>query len=56
MFSSLIENLKDNTRLCIARSLTTEEEWVRTLTISQWKSQAAPMLDKHPTLFLFLAA
>lgn len=56
MFSSLIENLKGNTRLCIARSLTTTEEWVRTQTIAQWKSQPAPVLDKHPTLFLFLAA
>ncbi len=55
MFSSLIENLKGNTRLCIARSLTTGDEWVRTRTISQWKSQPAPVLDKHPTLFLFLA-
>ncbi len=56
MFSSLIENLKGNTRLCIARSLTTSDEWVRTLPISQWKAQPAPVLDKHPTLFLFLAA
>lgn len=56
MFNSLIENLKGNTRLCIARALTTPDEWVRTLTIAQWKSQPAPVLDKHPTLFLFLAA
>lgn len=56
MFASLIDNLKGNTRLCIARSLTTADEWVRTLTISQWKSQPAPALDKHPTLFLFLAS
>jgi len=56
MFNSLIENLKGNTRLCIARALTTADEWVRTLTVTQWKSQPAPVLDKHPTLFLFLAA
>lgn len=55
MFSGLIENLRGNTRLCVARSLTTEDEWVRTLTVAQWKSQPAPKLDKHPTLFLFLA-
>ena len=55
MFNSLIENLKGNTRLCIARSLTTADESVRTLTIAQWKTQPAPVLDKHPTLFLFLA-
>ncbi len=56
MFNSLVENLKGNTRLCIARALTTADESVRTLTITQWKSQPAPVLDKHPTLFLFLAA
>ncbi len=56
MFASLIEHLKGNTRLCIARSVTTTDEWIRTLTIAQWKTQATPMLDKHPTLFLFQAA
>lgn len=56
MFTSLIENLKGNTQLCIARGLTTADESVRTLTVAQWKSQPAPALDKHPTLFLFLAA
>jgi len=56
MFSSLIEHLKGNTRLCVARSVTTTDEWIRTLTISQWKSQPTPVLDKHPTLFIFQSA
>jgi 16S rRNA (cytidine1402-2'-O)-methyltransferase len=56
MFSSLIEHLKGNTRLCVARSVTTADEWIRTLSISQWKTQPTPVLDKHPTLFLFQAA
>jgi 16S rRNA (cytidine1402-2'-O)-methyltransferase len=56
MFNSLIEHLKGNTRLCVARSLTTSDEWIRTLTVTQWKSQPKPELDKHPTLFLFQAA
>jgi 16S rRNA (cytidine1402-2'-O)-methyltransferase len=56
MFSSLTEHLKGNTRLCIARSMTTQDEWIRTLTIAQWKSQPSPSLDKHPTLFIFQAA
>ena len=30
MFTSLIEDLKGNTRLCVARALTTPDEWVRT--------------------------
>lgn len=56
MFASLIEQLKGNTRLCIARALTTRDEWVRTLTVAQWKNQPVPQLDKFPTLFLFQAA
>lgn len=56
MFASLIEHLKGNTRLCLARSVTTSDEWIRTLTVAQWKNQPAPMLDKHPTLFIFQAA
>lgn len=56
MFVSLLEHLKGNTRLCIARSVTTQDEWIRTLTIAQWKNQPSPTLDKHPTLFLFQAA
>ena len=55
MFASMIEHLKGNTRLCIARALTTPDEWVRTLTVAQWKTQPTPSLDKYPTLFLFLA-
>ncbi len=56
MFASLIEHLKGNTRLCIARSVTTQDEWIRTLSIAQWKTQPSPALDKHPTLFIVQAA
>jgi Predicted methyltransferases len=55
MFQSLLQCLKGDTRLCVARSLTTPEEWIRTCTIAEWKQQAAPELSKKPTLFLFLA-
>lgn len=55
MFESLTNALRPDTRLCIARSVTTQEEWIKTKTISQWKSGPAPELDKKPTLFLFLS-
>lgn len=55
MFESLLSHLKGSTRLCIARNLTTEHEWIQTHTITQWKQRPAPDLDKQPTLFLFLA-
>lgn len=56
MFQSLLQTLKGDTRLCVARSLTTADEWIRTYSISEWKKQPAPDLAKKPTLFLFLAS
>lgn len=55
MFQALVANLRGDTLLCVARSLTTDQEWVTTHPISTWKSRPAPELDKQPTLFLFLA-
>lgn len=56
MFQSLLQTLKGDTRLCLARSLTTQDEWIRTRSIAQWKQAPPPELARHPTLFLFLAA
>ena len=55
MFETLKQALKGNTRLCIARSLTTGDELVQTRSISEWKNQPAPDLARKPTIFLFLA-
>lgn len=55
MFAALLANLRGNTRLCIARALTTPDELVRTCIISDWQKLPPPDLDKKPTLFLFLA-
>lgn len=55
MFETLKQALKGNTRLCVARSLTTSEEWVQTRTIAQWKTLPPPDLARKPTIFLFLA-
>ena len=55
MYATLLASLKGDTRLCVARSLTTSDEWVATHTIAEWKKLPAPQLDKLPTLFLFLA-
>lgn len=55
MFQTLTAALRPETLLCVARALTTDEEWVQTLSIAGWKSRPTPELDKQPTLFLFLA-
>lgn len=56
MFNALTQSLQGRTRLCVARSLTTGDEWIRTYTIEHWKTLPPPDLNKKPTLFLFLAA
>lgn len=55
MYTTLISTLRGDTRLCVARSLTTHDEWVRTFSVAEWKKQPTPDLDKQPTLFLYLA-
>lgn len=56
MWQALLDTLRDDTRLCVARSLTTPQEWVRTLTVAQWRQKPPPELDRHPTVFLFQTA
>lgn len=55
MFATLLTSLKGDTKLCVARSVTTADEWIVTRSVADWKKQPAPQLDKLPTLFLFLA-
>lgn len=55
MFATLKQELQEGSRLCVARSLTTTDEWVQTHTISQWRTLGAPDLHRKPAIFLFLA-
>lgn len=55
MFETLIQTLSGSTRLCVARALTTDNEWIKTHSINDWKKQPTPVLHKQPTLFLFQA-
>ena len=56
IFGALIAHCHPQTLLCIATDLTLPSESIRTCTIAQWKSQPMPQLNKHPSLFLLLAA
>lgn len=56
LFDELCQSLHPQTQLCVARALTTEQQWLHTQSIEQWRQQTPPQLDKLPTLFLFLAA
>jgi len=55
MFAALLQALKHTTQLCVARALTTTQEWIMTRTVAQWHGACTPQLHKLPTVFLFLA-
>lgn len=54
MFDALLKHSRPATRLCVARDITTDGEYIRTLTIAQWRKQPAPDLARRPSIFLLL--
>ena len=56
MLEAMLRVLRESTRLCVACSLTCDDEWVATRTVGQWKKAGMPDFEKKPALFLFLAS
>jgi 16S rRNA (cytidine1402-2'-O)-methyltransferase len=54
MMQNLLQNLSNETRLCVAYDLTGKSEFVKTKSIRDWKLKM-PDLPKKPAIFLFLA-
>lgn len=55
MLEALKAHCQPNTRLCVARDLTTADEWIATRRIADWQKQTPPDLARRPTVFLLLA-
>lgn len=51
MLADVIKSCNGGTRLCIAKSLTGEHEWIKTKTIDAW-SKDVPDLHKEPVIFI----
>ena len=51
LLSDLLQHCRAGTHLCIARGVSGEQEFIRTLTIAEWRKQK-PDLHKVPTIFL----
>lgn len=49
----LLDNLSQETLLCVASELTSTQQSVVTQTIAQWKKSPLPNLEKKAALFLF---
>ncbi|MBD5805300.1 Ribosomal RNA small subunit methyltransferase I [Azoarcus sp. Aa7] len=56
LFDALLAHCRPTTRLCVARELTTDSEWVGSASIADWRRKPRPELARRPTLFLFLAS
>ncbi len=52
LFADICSACSPRTRLCVAAGLTTEQEYIRTLSIRDWKQQGLPDLGKIPAIFL----
>lgn len=53
LFATLCQTLRPQTRLCIAAGITTDDEWICTRTVADWRRATLPDLSKIPAIFLF---
>lgn len=51
MLESIVKTCRPSVMLCIAVDLTLETEWIRSMSISEWKKQH-PLIHKRPAVFL----
>lgn len=52
MIEDILANCRPQTKLCIAANLTTDDEYIKTKTVKEWKSGKLPELSKIPCIFL----
>ncbi len=54
-FVELLERLTPTTKLCVACNITAEDEYIKCLSVAEWRKTEKPALHKKPAIFLFLA-
>lgn len=54
MFDAILAACAADTRLSVAVDLTAPDEYVRTLSVAEWRSAAAPPLERRPAVFSLL--
>lgn len=55
IIADILSACNPRTRLCIASGLTTEQEYIRSCTVKEWKQVSPPNLNKIPTIFAIYA-
>jgi 16S rRNA (cytidine1402-2'-O)-methyltransferase len=51
LLESFMKSCLSETRLCIGLNLTAKDQWVKTMTISEWKKNMR-VLPKEPAIFI----
>jgi len=54
LFEILLKTCRPDTKLCIACNISCHDEYIKTKTISKWKTAPPPQLHKRPTVFALL--
>lgn len=54
LFDTILHACNNNTLICIAAEITSDKEWIKTLTVKEWKNKK-PELHKIPVIFLLYA-
>ena len=52
LFEALMRTLSPKMRLTIATDITAPEEYIRTLSVEEWRKLGVPDVQKRPTIFL----
>lgn len=52
LFDTLIKSLSPRMRLTVAADITAPDEFIRTLTVGEWRKVGVPQIEKRPTIFL----
>jgi 16S rRNA (cytidine1402-2'-O)-methyltransferase len=54
MIETILQNCKPTTQLCIASELTSADEWIKTKSIAEWKTEKID-LHKKPVIYLLMS-
>lgn len=52
MLESILNSCRNETLICVAAGLTTEQEFIKTLSVAEWKKSNEPPINKLPAIFL----
>lgn len=52
LLEELCRSLRPQTKLCVAADITSPSQYIRTMSIAQWRTATPPEIHKHPCIFL----